>query len=269
MILRSSKDWPEWRDHIQRAATVARVWEYCDPATEEEDLPVLSKPMRPAISNEDPLDLDEADFKELAAEVSKYQKEHAEYTRKYYDLETINNLIGMSIEGECWNGDNERFFTSTQSPWRKLRCLQELFGRPTLTKIDELDSQWLRLRILADDPAVKQYIHGWESLWKECVNFRIVKPSWKNSRDKILLDSLTGELVSGALQAQPWIEIPSDSKPADDESKRGVDDKEDNEKENDRQAEASNGQWDILSSTDADTNIADERPSLIPSVNKW
>lgn len=181
MILRSSKDWPEWRNHIQKAATLAGAWEYCDPATEEEDLPVLSKPKRPAIASEDPLNLDETEFKELAAQVSKYQKEHAEYMTKYYDLETINNLIEASIEGECWEGDNERFFTSTQNPWRRLRRLSELFGRLTPTKIDELKSQWLRLRTLADEPVVKGYIRGWESLLKEFANFRIVRSSWKSS----------------------------------------------------------------------------------------
>lgn len=269
LLLRSSEDWVEWRDHIQNAATLLGIWEYCDPATEKEDLPVLKEPKRPAIADADPLKLDDIELEDLKTRVSKYRKERAEYNEKRSALETIEDMIRISVGDDYWHRYSDNAYYSFDGPWKKLRGLSEDFGRPTEKKIMELEDQWHRIQVLADEPVVQEYVRVWESLFKKCVDSRILKSFSKSNRDKILLKAVmepaSGMPAPGSLAIQPWIEMPYGGWWVDDDA--------------DNKTEEEDGYWDFLSNTDADTNTTDDKgrsgsPSLtigwrVPSGAEW
>lgn len=250
IVLRSSKDWPEWRDHIQRTATLLGVWEYCDPTTEKEDLPVLEEPKKPKILKRDPVDLNEKELKNFAAQASKYRDEQCEFTRKLQGLKDIEELIRVTTQdAACW-GDNSYYYGDS---WKQLRTLSDTFGRPTKEKIEELENEWLKVRLLAQEPVVQQYIRGWENLFKKCVDSRIVKSPSKMSQDKIRLNAMMEPASNSWLADQPWIEMPDCAGSTDDEV------------DNNDEPKSDDGYWDFLSTTDGGT--ADDRTrSRSPSI---
>lgn len=249
IMLRSSEDWTEWLDHIQKAATLFGVREYCDPALEQEDLPDLKEPRPPSKIFYSPEDLDEKGIEALKAQVIKYRKDLAEFDEKLDALDKIEELIQASVSDACWakiTGKGHEPFVET---WNTLRTLSDVFGRPSKKKMMELEDQWDRLRDLAEKPLVQEYIRGWDSLFKQCVDLRIVQSSSKRIRDTILLNAMM-ELTSGSeirehLAFQPWIEMPDSGWPQGDDGDDDQTEKDDGWKDD--------GYWDYLSSADADT----------------
>ena len=74
-LLRSRDDWPMWKEYIEKTAKICGVWEYCDPAIDEdehlEQKATISEPTFNAVRPDacSITDLDDADFKKLRAMV--------------------------------------------------------------------------------------------------------------------------------------------------------------------------------------------------------
>lgn len=248
-MLRSSKDWPEWKDHIHKTATLLDIWDHCDPATEKEDLPALKEPERPSMPY-DVVDLDEKEFEEFATQVSSYRKELAAYDEKRFALDTLEDLIHYSISDACQQDVFGSPARMPSEPWEQLRALSDVFDRPSREKIRELQYEWLRLRDVAEKPQFQDYMRRWDKLFKHCASFRMVKSSSKESRDSILLDALrrpasgSGDENREGLGDQPWIVMPKFS---------------DSETETD-QEEKAESYWDFLSNAEIDDKPQSQSP---------
>lgn len=268
--LRSSKDWPDWLGHIKKTATLLGVWEYCDPTTEKEDLPVLKSPKRPHILDEDPIELlNKKDLKSLASLASKYRKERAEFNEKRCALQNIEELIRSTAGDAGLNADS--YWSPAGGPWQQLRCLWDVHGRPTEQRIEELEDEWFRIQSLANNPLVQDYVHSWEKLIKACAESRILKSSSKSSRGQILLDAVMGRAwASGTppvwtLERLPWIDIPARAGSVDDENDEGGEDDKNDEKDEIDEPKSNDEHWDFLSTTEEDTTD-DRRRSRSPSI---
>lgn len=212
--LRSIKDWPKWKNWVEQFARRNGIWEHVDPAALESDLARLKFPTQPwrmSHSRDGYLvNLNDEEVNEMMAKASAHGKEMFMWERKQDALRKLQYCINSSISAECYNELQEMGIEIVnwnwqQDTWQCLRALSQAYDRPTPEQLRELETEWLQIQALIDQPMLRYYLTRLDGMLKKCARFHLVKLDEDMSHDPILMKIL--KEGPGALRDQPWFTL--------------------------------------------------------------
>ena len=192
LILNGPKDWDAWLLLIKGVARCGHIWQFVNPDTPEEDLPVLSKPVKPTANsirilnltpkptatpaetpatshNVSPRRISKSDLSSVEKEELEDQLETYDDLKKEYEkqVEAMDNLV-TRIQGSI-RRDFLTLYCKDLEPYAMLKALQYRFAQTPEQKKKSLIARWTSLQ----DPKkrgrdIETWLQKWETTYDNC-----------------------------------------------------------------------------------------------------
>ena len=189
VILAGPKDWRPWIEVIKTACLEHDIWEYINPETEKEKLPVLSPPIEP----ENPLATTQGNAPR-APTTEETQLFLAlwrsfEYKRKQFDQKhaAIQNLRKMILES--LHTDNHVYTWEYTTTADVVRALHKVFCPTDLARESELVNRIEQLKRTPMDitpKGVEKWLREWEIAYTEATQLSLPEVSKDRAVQKLV-----------------------------------------------------------------------------------
>jgi hypothetical protein len=164
--LRDSAQWNKWIDLCEQFATTRRVWQFCNPATPESNLPM--KMEEPIV---EPYPEDYRDEKRVKLWRDQFDlcKFHtAQWEKQERGIAEVQEWILAHLD--------EKFHSTVQqmrSPHQRLQTLKTRFGTSTAYE-EEVIRRWHAMAAARPPKDVLSWIDDWDALREEAVDVGVV-----------------------------------------------------------------------------------------------
>lgn len=168
VILATPSDWREWYQLIKSSAGYAKVWEYINPDTKPEDLPVLTEPEFPTPAT---VKGNAATYAQLSKDEQEELKEmRKEYRRlfKIYEKKTDALYeISKNIQGSI-DRSHLYLLEDKLEPRDMLVSLRERLAPTEIVRERTLIAKYRKLQKITDDTDIDKWLRDWQTIFTQC-----------------------------------------------------------------------------------------------------
>jgi hypothetical protein len=155
VILSTSADWREWFQVIKASANNAKIWQYVNPDTDADSLPILTEPTNPTLQsiNEAATNfssLTDKEQLELKEQRKEYKRLYTIYEKKDDSLVKLNEKIQESIDRR-----NLYLIEGKYQPYEMLVALKERLAPTERVRERALIAEYRKLQKVTKDTNLK------------------------------------------------------------------------------------------------------------------
>jgi hypothetical protein len=174
VILKDAEDWLEWIEVIKSAAIGLEIWDYINPATENERLPKLEEPAWPTPSTVKEgatgiSGLDEDQKDEYKSLKKMYDRKVTKYETRKRGLGSIRTKIQEAVTRA-----NLQYTFRKDTPYEMLVALRDRYAPSDATRTRELKLKYEKVKTSTPNrESIDDWLQKWEVVYTECLDLRI------------------------------------------------------------------------------------------------
>jgi hypothetical protein len=173
VILTTPSDWRQWIQMIKSAAIQADIWEYVNPDTEKNDLPICEEPEEPTYRTVNPAaaaykDLEDIEREELRDLRGTYKRKYKEYREQ----KTALGALIKSIQGTV-DRKNHYLLEDCNTPFDMLISLKKRLSPTQKVRERDLAAAYHKLQQIPKDSDLDDWLAEWQVVYTQCKSLNL------------------------------------------------------------------------------------------------